>query len=524
MNILIPLSLILFFGVSLYRREWGIYLIILLLPSYQIRFQVFGVPATFLEGMILLLAVSALIQILLSLRGSPRSNPNEIAALAGFRTVARNDKLTTFFIILFLIAAAISVFTAPDMTRAAGIFKAYFLEAVLVYFLIRLIINSREKLEKLFKVFSVMVLYLSVYGLYQFVTLHNLPHSWWAVDIASRRIVSVLNHPNALALILGPILAMLIIRQPARLASDLPATASKALRAGSVAGGQKTKLAWAAIITGLIAFYLTFSRAGWLALVVTIIIFGFLAKFHNPLCPPYLKGEVKPQTPPLKLGGGCLPAALSLARRAGVGLLLSLSVIIITIFAIPFSRGKLLELTNANDPSKQNRYVLWNAAADLIKKHPVTGVGLMGFREHFQNYPVGPDQVVQNYPHNFFLNFWLETGLLGLASMIGLLAIFFGKVYKILTSPSPPREEGTNPASPPRTGVPQNSTRFWGGREGEIERGSRRNYALAAAAGMAVIVLHSMVDVSYFKNDLSVLFWLIYSLPFLPALKPQILA
>ena len=157
-------------------------------------------------------------------------------------------------------------------------------------------------------------------------------------------------------------------------------------------------------------------------------------------------------------------------------LLLSLSVIVTIILVIPFSRDKILELARAHDPSRENRFVLWTAAIDMLKKSPVTGAGLMGFHEYYQNYPLGPDRVVQNYPHNFFLTFWVETGLLGLVSMIGLIILFYKKIRNLM-------------------------------------RSEYRSLALAAGAGMAMIVLHSLVDVSYFKNDLAVLFWLIYALP-----------
>ena len=411
-ELLIPISSLLFLAVAILKREWGIYLIVLLLPSYQIRFQVFGIPMTFLESIILLLGLAQLMNLIRNLR------------LFG---EIKREAVQYIFIFIFLLAAGISVFVAPDTAKAAGIFKAYFFEAVVFYFLVRLIINSREKLEKLYQILTVLVLYLSIYGLYQFLTLQSLPPSWWAVDVASRRIVSLLNHPNALALVLGPLLAVLIVRRP------------------------KTKLTLAAIVFGLTAFYLTFSRAGWLALVATLV------------------------------GVALFSLSPWLGERGNWSwrkLLLSLSVVILIIFAVPFSRTKLLELTRADDPSKQNRYVLWSAAADMLKKHPLTGAGLTGFREAYKSYPLGPDRVVQNYPHNFFLNFWLETGLLGLLSMIGLLILFYRKVYKAMITPE------------------------------------SRNFALAAAAGMSVVVLHSLVDVSYFKNDLSILFWLIYALPF----------
>ena len=64
MNFLIIISLLVFLGISIYRKEWGLYLIILGLPTYQVRFTVFSIPVTFLESMILLLAVAV------SLRGT----------------------------------------------------------------------------------------------------------------------------------------------------------------------------------------------------------------------------------------------------------------------------------------------------------------------------------------------------------------------------------------------------------------------------------------------------------------------
>ena len=421
---LLIFALAAFAFVGIYKRDWALYLIILLLPAYQIRFQIGppagGVPMTFLESLILLLAVVQFADLVFQKRLS-----------AAWSTISKH-RLTVIFIFLFLFAALLSVFTAPDQIKAAGIFKAYFFEAVLFYFLAILIIDGEKKLNTLWKVLSVLVLYLSVFGIYQFITLAYLPFNWWAVDIASRRITSLVNHPNALALLLGPILAILI------------------------ALSKKTWLHGLAIGFGLVAFYLTFSRAAWLALAVVILAFGLFTKAKKKIL-----------------------AAVS------IGVLL--------IFLVPFSRTKLLGLARGSDPSQQNRYVLWSAATDMLKKSPLLGVGLTGFREAYKNYPLGPDRVVQNYPHNFFLNFWLEVGLLGLISVIGLLILFCKKICEAMTSPlSPPHEEGIK----------------------------RRSWALAAAAGMSMILLHGLVDVPYFKNDLSVLFWLIYSLPFLTTQIP----
>lgn len=387
---LIVVGLASFLLLSILRPRYGVYLIVLLLPSYQIRFALAGVPMTFLEGMILILAAVTLQDV------------------TRFKKINIRELLP---IGLFLLAALMSIFFAPDKIKAAGIFKAYFFEPVLFYFLVRVLIDTREKLRRLYDTLALLVLYLSIFGLYQFLTLQSLPVSWWAVGVAGRRITSLLNHPNALTLLLGPLVALLIF-QP-----------------------QKSKLHFAAIAAGGASIYLTLSRAGWLALGAVVAGFGFFTEHR---------------------------------KKVVAGALVALCLMLL----VPFSRQKLLDLAGGADPTQENRYLLWSAGLDLIKQHPLTGVGLMGFHEEFKNYPIGPDRVVQNYPHNFFLNFWVETGLLGLISMICLLIIFYKK----------------------------------------------SRHRLPVAAAMTVILLHGLVDVPYFKNDLSVLFWLLLALPDLPGL------
>lgn len=415
-NLVIIIALVLYAILACLKREWGVYLVVLLLPSYQIRFSVGFVPMTFLESLILLLAAVTLGDLLW--KKKLKTAWRELFAL---------DRKTLALICLFLFASLCAVFVSPVPIKAAGIFKAYFLEAVAFYFLVRLIITSPQKIQKLCQTLAALTLYLSLFGIYQFLTLYNLPFPWWGVGVASRRITSLLNHPNALALLLGPLVAAQIF---------LP---------------QKTKLHLLAIVFGLGALYLSFSRASWLALAVTILAWAFVKISQSGSVSPFF------------------------AERGYWKMLVILLSLVALVFVIPYSRTILLDLTSGEAATQQNRYVLWSAAWDMLKKSPVWGAGLMGFHEYYKNYPLGPDRVVQNYPHNYFFNFWLELGLLGLFSMLGLLFVFFRKVSR------------------------------------QIKNGG--SYALLAAAGMSMIVLHGLVDVSYFKNDLSVLFWLIFALP-----------
>lgn len=87
------------------------------------------------------------------------------------------------------------------------------------------------------------------------------------------------------------------------------------------------------------------------------------------------------------------------------------------------------------------------------------------------------------YPHNIFLNFWTELGAPGAILFIWIIAKFFF------------------------IGV----SRFKRGCE---LRGGRAykylNFGLISA--MTAILVHGIVDVPYFKNDLSVMFWVLLAL------------
>ena len=85
------------------------------------------------------------------------------------------------------------------------------------------------------------------------------------------------------------------------------------------------------------------------------------------------------------------------------------------------------------------------------------------------------------YPHNFYLALWLELGFLGLLVFWGMLVKFFASIFRRIKN---------NPSS--------------------------KRFLLAVAGAMIVILIHGLVDTPYFKNDLSVLFWLIIGLSVLP--------
>jgi O-antigen ligase len=145
-------------------------------------------------------------------------------------------------------------------------------------------------------------------------------------------------------------------------------------------------------------------------------------------------------------------------------------ILLILLFAIPQTRSRLL--LTAKDPSSSAHVMLMTEALKKIENSPILGNGLAGFRttlikQHF------PGEIL-NYPHNIFFNFWVEMGLLGLVSFFAIIFISTRK-QKINSS--------------------------W--------------YTIAACAYLLTLIVHGFVDVPYFKNDLSLLFWFMISILYL---------
>ena len=90
------------------------------------------------------------------------------------------------------------------------------------------------------------------------------------------------------------------------------------------------------------------------------------------------------------------------------------------------------------------------------------------------------------YPHNIILNFWSEIGLLGVFITVVLLLKFFMNYWRVKSS-------------------------------------ENRNMYLILLAVFAVILVHGFVDVPYFKNDLSLLWWLFFAMSWVLIKRKKIL-
>lgn len=312
-------------------------LLIALLPAYLWRFQIFGLPTTFLEILIAVFLIFTLFEAL----------SQKKQAIDKLRRLSQIN----WAIGLFVLAAIVSTIISPEPIRALGQLKAFVLEPVLIFYAGILTIKKSD-LNFLFTCLFVSASVLSFLGILQYFTHVGLPLRFWGNGEEPKRIVSVFEYPNALALYLAPVFGFILVLWQKRFEFIKPAY----LYPG---------LAFMALALGL-----TFSRGAWLAVTVAVL---FLV-----------------------------------LRSQGIKKIAVLALILIVLGLTPAVRQRLM-LTDASTNAHRE---LTAAAITKIKASPLLGNGLAGFRTTLAEQKFTGE--ILNYPHNIILNFWLELGLVGL--------------------------------------------------------------------------------------------------------------
>lgn len=169
-----------------------------------------------------------------------------------------------------------------------------------------------------------------------------------------------------------------------------------------------------------------------------------------------------------KSDGGLIALAATtwlvlVARRETRRVAIVLAVVgIVFITAVASLRGALIEQATFSGWSGRVRTWTWTETWNMLKDRPVLGAGFGGYPIVFKPYHEKTFIEIFQYPHTIVFNVWSEAGLVGLFA--------FGWV--IVT---------------------------W----------VRRRVSWIAMAPLIAILIHGLVDVPYFKNDLAVAFWLL---------------
>ena len=409
--LLLVIYCLLLAGLAWKNFRLAIGLIIISLPAYLVRFQLGPFPTTLLECSFFILLLVWLIKYLKT-------------DLPLIKNYFQKNKLLFFSMVGLLFFSFLSIFLngasaldCPKISPGSGIlasfglWRAYFLEPI-IFFVI--LLGRQKTIGAFFLTASLLLSTTSIIFVGLIQKLSNFAYLTPALaDHAGGRITSLFTSPNAVGLYLLPILFLSLIL--------LKNTSNKTHK--------YLYIFYFALI--LATLTLTKSVGAFIGLAAGLLLLLWLLKYKK--------------------------------------------IVIITIAL----GGIFLSATPAqiifNSRSAYNRFLLWGFAGNYLAQSPrnfIFGAGLHNFYCKIQAPLFDPEKIEPHlYPHNIFLNFWAETGLLGLLSFAGIICSLLTASYFLY----------------------------------------KKNAVLGAVllSGLTALIVHGLVDVPYFKNDLAMLFWII---------------
>jgi hypothetical protein len=470
---LITIFIFLFFILAWRRLDLAIMFLIAVLPAYLIRFNIFGLPSTLLEIMIwsvfLVWAIKNFSQV--------KNN-----FLENFKKENKKIKIRYPFdreIVLLLLVAFTAAGVAGFSSSSLGIFKAYFFEPIMFFIVVLNIMKGGKGRNKILWALAISALAVSALAIYQKITGQLIDNPLWAAA-ATRRVVSFFGYPNAVGLYLGPIVLVMagwfafVIASDCKERSNLTYSEpnQRLLRGRALCGDMRTIIFISlTIIASVLSIYFAKSKGALLGVAVGLVVFGLTA-----------------------------------SKKIRWATIIALILISAGIAVYRPARDLAMENLTFTNKSGQIRKAGWVDSWTMLKDGRFfTGAGLANYQAAVAPYhtegifikdPRDPDtqrKLVYNevyrtahwqpleiylYPHNIFLNFWSELGLAGLLLFIWIIEKYF----------------------------------FVGIKNYELRITNYKYLNIGLICAMVVMVVHGLVDVPYFKNDLAVIFWLLVAM------------
>jgi O-antigen ligase len=239
-----------------------------------------------------------------------------------------------------------------------------------------------------------------------------------------RRIRGLYGSPNNLGLYLGRIVPIIV--------------------AFLFFGGDRRRR-WGYLAAGvpiLVCLYLTYSRGAWLLGVPAALLFIGVLR-----------------------GWRALLAAVGAAVAALVALL-------------PFAGAERVRtLFDLSGGTALHRLRLWEATVNMIRDHPLWGVGLDNFLYQHPRYmlPEAWQEPDLSHPHNILLDWWTRLGVLGVVALIWMEVAFFRLGLRLYRS---------------------------------LNEADLRALVMGLMASMVDFLAHGLIDNSFFLVDLAFVFFL----------------
>ncbi len=373
---LLTLFCVFFIFITWTRFHLGLCLLFFLLPTYLIRFSIGSLPTTLLETMIGIIIIVWLIkyhgQIIDKIRNK----------------ISQNYNYTLIFAItLFLIAATISVFTSTNLQAAAGEWKAFYLEPILLFLILITTIENQKQLKHIIFALVLSGLLTAILAIYQHFTGWMVPWDFWE-NRQTFRVTAWYGFPNAVGLFLAPLIPLAIYLM---------------------------KEYWNNIINFKIQdtnkLKICFLVISCLLFIVSSILAIIFSKGTGPLIG-------------LVAGMGILLLFYKKTRWPTLIVSLVGLFILFNLSGLSSIKQELL----LQDRSGQIRLSIYQETWQFLTDHPLTGAGLASYSEKIIPYHTtinGEGIEIFHHPHNIFLTMWVNLGILGLISFLWILIWFF---------------------------------------------------------------------------------------------------
>ncbi|MSU74963.1 MAG: O-antigen ligase domain-containing protein [Candidatus Magasanikbacteria bacterium] len=418
------------FAWTNFRLATGLFIIAL--PAYLIRLRLGPLPSTILEVMF---GILFLIWIIKFAR----------ADWPHIKSTITNHKYFFISLLLFFLTSIASIFISDMWYYSLGQWRAYFLEPTLVFVMLvgRIAPQASSPTptppkrgmltpSDLIWFLALSTVSINIFGILQYFTGWHIGNVDW-IAIQTHRVTSFFLSPNAVGLYLGPIVMLLL----GVIASEVRASRSPSLQTSHNKGITTSPSFLGLLVMTLLAvatLLLTKSLGALVAVAVGTLLFLFL---------------------------------IGRKKTALVGVFIGICLVLSTY---------RLGLLQNKSQSSANRLTLWTYTETFLSKSPknfVFGAGIGQFFRKIQKPYYNVREMERLiYPHNIFLNFWTEIGLIGMLS-------FFAMYYWLLAI-------------------------GW-----RIYKHSNKILGASLLAALVVFLVHGLIDVPYFKNDLAILFWIL---------------
>lgn len=291
-----------------------------------------------------------------------------------------------------LISGAVAVSMSPDRLSALGIYKAYFIEPIILFSLLTLLIPRLNLSRSLLIGAALLSFWMFGHALVQTIFQVGI----YAPDEAIlNRATTVFTTANAIGLLLGPLACIFAAYV---MASKIPGERIIALL-GLLSAISAILLSQS--LSSIIALMISF------CLMIVLFLFFFTKRFDRYI--PLLA------TP-----------FIVIPQLATVGFFQ---------FVLPLITPNISPQEMTGD-SVAIRFYLWQVTYKLLLSHPL-GLGLSAFPSNFLPMIENANDLVKRsfspiplYPHNFVLNFGTEVGIIGLISFLFIMIFFLQRALR----------------------------------------------------------------------------------------------